>query len=344
MTVFGTTRQVHRRAARRPALEPSQTTTWRRCGPCSRPARRWLPESFDYVYRDIKRGRLHCRRSPAAPTSSPASRWATRSLPVWRGELQCRGLGMAVEVFDDDGQAASSARRASWSARGRSRRMPVGFWNDPDGSKYRAAYFERFPERLVPRRLRRAHRARRRDHLRPLRRGAQPRRRAHRHRRDLPPGREARRGRRERSSSARTGRATCGSCCSCVLRDGRRAGRRAAADASARTIRDNTTPRHVPAKIVAGGRHPAHHQRQDRRAGGAQRGPRPRRSRTPMRWPTPRRWNSSATGPSWPATEHGRRSSPGPLALYRTELKRCSFTADPDQAGSPPVSKICISD
>ena len=39
--------------------------------------------------------------------------------------------------------------------------MPVGFWDDPDGARYRAAYFERFPRRLVPRRLRRADRARR---------------------------------------------------------------------------------------------------------------------------------------------------------------------------------------
>jgi acetoacetyl-CoA synthetase len=39
----------------------------------------------------------------------------------------------------------SGARRANWSVPGRFRRMPVGFWNDPDGKKYRAAYFERFP-------------------------------------------------------------------------------------------------------------------------------------------------------------------------------------------------------
>ena len=66
------------------------------------------------------------------------------TLPVWRGELQCRGLGMAVDVFDaagrplrgDKGELVCTAPFPS---------MPVGFWNDPDGAKYRAAYFERFP-------------------------------------------------------------------------------------------------------------------------------------------------------------------------------------------------------
>ena len=58
------------------------------------------PECFDYVYRGIKAD-LRSRRSPAAPTSSRASCSAIRRLPVWRGEIQCRGLGMAVDVFDE---------------------------------------------------------------------------------------------------------------------------------------------------------------------------------------------------------------------------------------------------
>ena len=54
-------------------------------------------------------------------------------------------LGMAVEVWDDDGQAAPRARRASSSAPRPFPPCRVGFWNDPDGTKYRAAYFEQFP-------------------------------------------------------------------------------------------------------------------------------------------------------------------------------------------------------
>ncbi len=65
-------------------------------------------------------------------------------LPVHRGELQCRGLGMKVEVWNERadsvvGEQGELVCTAPFPA------MPVGFWNDPDGAKYRAAYFERFP-------------------------------------------------------------------------------------------------------------------------------------------------------------------------------------------------------
>ncbi|HET7201881.1 MAG TPA: acetoacetate--CoA ligase [Steroidobacteraceae bacterium] len=65
-------------------------------------------------------------------------------LPVYRGELQCRGLGMSVEVFDERGRALQGERGELVCTRPFPS-MPVGFWNDPDGGKYRAAYFERFP-------------------------------------------------------------------------------------------------------------------------------------------------------------------------------------------------------
>jgi acetoacetyl-CoA synthetase len=64
--------------------------------------------------------------------------------PVYRGELQMRGLGMAVDVWDDDGrpvrgQAGELVCTAPFPS------MPVGFWDDPDGTKYHAAYFAHFP-------------------------------------------------------------------------------------------------------------------------------------------------------------------------------------------------------
>ena len=66
------------------------------------------------------------------------------TLPVWRGELQCRGLGMDVDVYDPDGQPLVGEKgelvcKAPFPA------MPISFWNDPEGAKYRATYFERFP-------------------------------------------------------------------------------------------------------------------------------------------------------------------------------------------------------
>jgi len=65
-------------------------------------------------------------------------------LPVYRGELQCRGLGMKVEVWTEDGDSVVG-QKGELVCTAPFPSMPVGFWNDPDGEKYRAAYFERFP-------------------------------------------------------------------------------------------------------------------------------------------------------------------------------------------------------
>jgi acetoacetyl-CoA synthetase len=100
------------------------------------------PESFDYVYRDIKPNVLLGSISGGTDIVSCFA-LAAPELPVYRGELQTRGLGMKVEVLDDDGRPLREtpgelACTAPFPS------MPVGFWNDADGSKYKAAYFERF--------------------------------------------------------------------------------------------------------------------------------------------------------------------------------------------------------
>jgi acetoacetyl-CoA synthetase len=65
-------------------------------------------------------------------------------LPVYRGELQCRGLGMKVEIRDETGRPVTGERGELVCA-APFPSMPLGFWADPDGSRYRAAYFERYP-------------------------------------------------------------------------------------------------------------------------------------------------------------------------------------------------------
>ena len=65
-------------------------------------------------------------------------------LPVYRGELQCCGLGMNVEVWNDDGRPVID-EKGELVCTEPFPSMPTGFWNDADGSRYRAAYFERFP-------------------------------------------------------------------------------------------------------------------------------------------------------------------------------------------------------
>ena len=65
-------------------------------------------------------------------------------LPVHSGELQCRCLGAHVDAFDDQGRSVVSTL-GEMVIRSPMPSMPVGFWGDTDGSRYRAAYFEHFP-------------------------------------------------------------------------------------------------------------------------------------------------------------------------------------------------------
>ena len=101
------------------------------------------PEGFDYVYEKVKTD--VCLSSISGGTDivscfvlgNPAG-------PVWRGEIQAKGLGLAVEVFDDAGRSLTDQKGELVCTRAFPS-MPIGFWNDPDGSKYHAAYFEKFP-------------------------------------------------------------------------------------------------------------------------------------------------------------------------------------------------------
>ena len=100
------------------------------------------PEGFDWVYREIKEDILLASISGGTDIVS-CFVLGNPVLPVYRGEIQCRGLGMAVEVFDDNGRPVRS-EKGELVCTVPFPSMPVGFWNDPDGKKYRAAYFERF--------------------------------------------------------------------------------------------------------------------------------------------------------------------------------------------------------
>ena len=101
------------------------------------------PASYDYVYREIKSD-VHLASVSGGTDIISCFALGDPTGPVWRGELQTRGLGMAVEVFDErgcpvleeDGELVCTRPFPS---------MPVAFWGDPDGAKYRSAYFEHFP-------------------------------------------------------------------------------------------------------------------------------------------------------------------------------------------------------
>ncbi len=102
-----------------------------------------VAEGFDYVYRDIKAD--VCLASISGGTDIVSCFvLGNPALPVWRGEIQCKGLGLAVEVFDDEGRALEGEKGELVCTKPFPA-MPIGFWNDPDGAKYRAAYFEKYP-------------------------------------------------------------------------------------------------------------------------------------------------------------------------------------------------------
>ena len=101
------------------------------------------PESFDYVYRDIKPD-LQLASISGGTDIVSCFVLGNPIGPVWRGEIQCAGLGMAVDVVDENAQPVVGEKGELVCTRPFPS-MPVGFWNDPDGAKYRAAYFERFP-------------------------------------------------------------------------------------------------------------------------------------------------------------------------------------------------------
>ena len=101
------------------------------------------PEGFRYVYEKIK---PDVQLASISGGTDIISCFALGSpiLPVWLGELQCRGLGMAVDVYDDAGRPVREEKGELVCTRPFPS-MPVGFWNDDGGGRYRKAYFERFP-------------------------------------------------------------------------------------------------------------------------------------------------------------------------------------------------------
>jgi acetoacetyl-CoA synthetase len=142
VTVFGSSAS-YLTALEKTAIEPGKLFDLARVRLLLSTGSPLLPESFDYVYRAV---------SPTLQLSSISggtdliSCFALGSalLPVHRGEIQAPGLGMAVDIFDEQGASMPRGRGELVCTRAFPS-MPIGFWNDEDGSRYLRAYFERFP-------------------------------------------------------------------------------------------------------------------------------------------------------------------------------------------------------
>lgn len=102
-----------------------------------------VPESFDYVYNKVAE---HVCLSSMSGGTDIISCFAlgNPALPVYRGELQCIGLAMDVQAFSDAGEALPVGEKGELVCVKPFPSMPVGFFNDEDGSRYHKAYFDRF--------------------------------------------------------------------------------------------------------------------------------------------------------------------------------------------------------
>jgi acetoacetyl-CoA synthetase len=142
MTHFGTSAKFID-AINKAGLAPATTHRLERLRAILSTGSPLVAEGFDYVYRSVKKD--VCLASISGGTDIVGCFVIGNPiLPVWRGEIQCRALGMAVEVFDEAGKPIRRGKGELVCVKPFPS-MPVGFWNDPDGSKYRAAYFEKYP-------------------------------------------------------------------------------------------------------------------------------------------------------------------------------------------------------
>jgi len=104
-------------------------------------------EGFEYVYREIKRD-IHLNSISGGTDINGCFAAGNPISPVYAGELQGRALAMRVNAYDNNGCPVTD-RQGELVCEAPAPSMPISFWNDPDGSRYRDAYFDFFPNKNV---------------------------------------------------------------------------------------------------------------------------------------------------------------------------------------------------
>ncbi len=141
MTLFGTSAKFID-ACRKAGLEPRRTHDLSGVRLVTSTGSPLSPEGFDWVYQHMQPDVQLASISGGTDILS-CFVLGNPLAPVYRGEIQCRGLGMAVEAFGDDGRPVRG-RKGELVCTRPFPSMPIGFWNDPDGERYHNAYFARF--------------------------------------------------------------------------------------------------------------------------------------------------------------------------------------------------------
>jgi acetoacetyl-CoA synthetase len=147
MTLFGTSAKFID-GVRKAGLAPKTTHRLASVRTMTSTGSPLAPESFDFVYSSIKDD-LHLASISGGTDIVSCFVGGDSTRPVWRGEIQGAALGMDVDVFSAEGQslrvADGSSEPGELVCKTPFPSMPIGFWNDPGDVKYRAAYFDRFP-------------------------------------------------------------------------------------------------------------------------------------------------------------------------------------------------------
>ncbi len=141
MTYFGTSAKFID-AVLKAGLRPGETHDLSALRTISSTGSPLSPEGFAFVYEAIKKD-VHLASISGGTDIVSCFVLGVPTEPVWQGEIQGAGLGMAVDVWDDDGKPVRREKGELVCTKAFPC-MPLQFWNDPEGAKYQAAYFERF--------------------------------------------------------------------------------------------------------------------------------------------------------------------------------------------------------
>ena len=142
VTTFGTSASFLS-SCMKAGIEPSQGRDLSRLKAVGSTGSPLAPEGFEWVYEHVGRDTWLFSTSGGTDVCT-AFVGGVPLLPVYRGELQARALGCAVEAWDEDGNALTGEVGELVITKPMPS-MPVYFWSDPDGERYRSSYFEMYP-------------------------------------------------------------------------------------------------------------------------------------------------------------------------------------------------------
>ncbi len=143
ITLFGTSAKFID-ALDRSGVEPARTHDLVSIRTITSTGSPLVPEGFDYVYGHLKVD-VHLASISGGTDLCGCLVAGDPTAPVHRGEIQRPALGLAIDVVDEQGASRPPGEKGELVCRNAFPSMPLGFWGDDDGSRYRSAYFERIP-------------------------------------------------------------------------------------------------------------------------------------------------------------------------------------------------------